>query len=259
MQSRRAAGFTVVEVILVIIVLAILIGITAFIYTSVRRTAVDTAAQSDLKNLSVEMTRAALKDSGNYPEDMPSLSWSPNITAILVRSETINHYRSLSTIQNGVLLSAICEQLIEDNVGKGTDQGGVVRDYISGCGNWNDDSMQITGWETRTYSTPVSEQTLANYAANYTVSNTWHKQAQETAVKNFYNGLIKKFKQSGGTFPVTSFWDYWANSGNGGVMLQPLPTPTKIPGYCAETRSIDYSDIVWHITEKDKLTQGACV
>jgi hypothetical protein len=143
-------------------------------------------------------------------------------------------------------------------VGNGTDQGGTVRDYIQGCGQWNNNSMQVTAWDNRTWSTPVTEEQLRAYINNYTVSNAYHKATQEATVKNFYTQFTNRFIQQGGSFPITTFWDAWANSGNGGVIKQELaPNPPTRPYYCAEA-SINASSEIWHVDQSSRIESGTC-
>jgi prepilin-type N-terminal cleavage/methylation domain-containing protein len=259
MKPRWAAGFTIVELLIVIVVIAILIIIAVVAYSNVTRSTDERAVQSDLRRASAEMARENVKGNGVYPTSLPATAQpSDDVSLELVRSGPVNFYPSLTSIQGGVLLSEICEQLVEEGVGQGVDQGGTTRDYITGCGNWNDDSMQVTGWDSRVYGTPVSKQTLLSYADGYTVSNTWHKAAQETAVKTFYRSLINRFEMQGGTFPITSFWDYWATSSNGGVMKQDLPPPSPKQRFCLQGSSDRSADVIWHVTEADTLQKGGC-
>ena len=258
MRKRWVAGFTLVELIIVILVIAILVTVTVVGYNGIKKTATVRAAQNDLSIVAVEMQRVFLK-TGAYPTTLPpDVEVSDGVTLTLVKAGSSPYYSSLNTVQNGVLLSQICSDLITEGVGKGTDQGGAVQDYITGCGNWNHDSMQITGWSTKKWDTPVVESSLTSYANTFTTSDTWNK-AHETVVKNFYNQLVTRLKQQGGSFPVYSFWDFWATPSNGGVMLQPLEsTPKMFPYYCTQASSTKYKDILWHVSEDTKLTTGAC-
>lgn len=258
MHKRWAPAFTIVELIIIIIVLGVLATVAVIGYNGVQKSARSKAAQSDLTNLASEMQRS-FQSTGAYPTTIPtSVKSSDKITLTLQRSGLFPFYTGLSNVQNGTLFAQICSDLLAEGVGKGTDQGGTVRDYISGCGNWNDDSMQVTGWDTRTWPTPVTEAQIRDYAADYTVSNAFHKTAQEAAVKAFYVQLSDRLIAQGGGFPITSFWDYWATPVNGGVMPQPLSaTPQKRAYYCASA-TIQGSTEVWHIDETARLQEGSC-
>ena len=254
----QQSGFTVVELIIVIFVIAVLVALSVVAYNGVQRSSAERAVQSDLHMATSEMERALQQNGSTYPTTLPtSITSSPNITLTLKQSGTMNRYNNLTAVQNGMLLGQICQNLVDEGVGKGVDKGGVTKDYITGCGNWNHDSMQFTGWNTKVFSTPVSATALTSYADAFTTNDTYNK-AQETVVKTFYSQLVDRLVRQGGSFPVTSFWDYWATSSNGGVMQQPLGTPTLLPYYCIEATSTRYPDVIWHITEDLKLNKNSC-
>ena len=257
----KQSGFTVVELLIVILVIGILAAISIVAYKGVERTAADKAMKSDLELVTGEMQRLQMQNNGVYPTTLPStIQSSPKVTLNLKYSGNINFYAAagpLTTVQNGVLMSQICQDLISEGLGKGVNQGGVTRDYITGCGNWNHDSMQFTGWDTKKFLTPLTDTTLLNYADNFTTSDTFNK-AQETVVKSFYHELVERHTRQGGTYPITTFWDSWATSGNGGVIAQPLPTPQPQPWYCVEATHSSYSDLIWHVGDELKIQSGAC-
>lgn len=259
MNKRWAPAFTIVELLIIITVVAILATLSIVGYNGIQSSAMHRAAQSELNRLSTEMQQVQLK-TGSYPTTVPSsLTPSENITLSVVSADERPFYTNLSAIQQGVLISQICQDLIDEGIGKGVDQGGTTRDYVTGCGNWNDDSMQVTAWDTKKWDTPVSKSQLEQYITSYTVSNTYHKDAQEKAVKTFYRQLIVRHEAQGGSFPITSFWDYWATPSNGGVQLQPLESdPQVTPHYCAEAQANNDETIVWHVTENMKILPGSC-
>jgi type II secretory pathway pseudopilin PulG len=259
MKNRWASAFTVVEILIIVTVIGILAATTVVSYNTIQSRARVSAAQSDLAKIATLMQRT-YQQTGSYPQALPSEIQASNDRVTLTLSDSGEYiiYSGLTPIQNGVLFSRICEDLLAEGVGKGVDQGGTTRDYISGCGNWNDDSMQVTGWDTRTWPTPVTEAQLTNYATTYTVSSTFHKQAQETAVKNFYNELVARMNQQGGVFPITSFWDYWAAPGNGGVAYQSIEANgQRSPFYCAQASTNDGADL-WHVDQTSKVSEGPC-
>ena len=265
MKTRWAlanqTGFTIVELIIVIAVIAILATIAGIAYGGVQERAADKVMKSDLEQVSAEMQRLQIKNSGTYPTTLPdTITPSPNVTLTMKYSGSINYYGAggpLAPVQNGVLMAQICQDLVNEGRGKGIDQGGNVRDYITGCGNWNHNSMQFTGWDTKVFNTPLTDTALTTYANNFTTSNTYHK-AQEAVVKGFYRELVERQTRQGGAYPITSFYDYWANSGNGGVIAQPLPAPQAQPRYCVEATHSKFSSLIWHVTDELKLKSSAC-
>lgn len=259
--NSKKTGFTIVELLIVFVIIGLLAAISIIAYNGVQKSAVDKAIKSDLDNVTAEMQHSALANGGAYPATLPStVIASPNVTLTLKHAGSINYYGtsgSLSPVQNGVLMSQICQDLVSEGVGNGVNQGGQTNAYITGCGNWNHNSMQITGWDSKVYTTPVTDTTLLTYADNFTTNDTWNA-SQATVIKNFYHELVDRQTREGGTFPITSFWDSWANSGNGGVMTQPLPTPVPQPWYCVQATSTQYSDLLYHVTDDLKTKTGAC-
>jgi len=257
-MNRSQKGFTVVELLIVVTVIAILAAITIVGYNGIRVAAMKSAAQSDLRNVETAM-QLAYQDLGTYPSEIPStVKPSPNVALNVRWSGTVTSYGTLTDVQNGVLLSQICQNLIDEGAGKGVNNGGSTQTYIMGCGNWNHGSMQVTAWDSRVWSTPISDTQLLNYANTFTTSDTWNS-AQIGVVKNFYTQLVQRHIATGGTFPIKSFWDSWATTGNGGVMKQPLPATLETKTtFCVEATTSSPSTTVWHIDENGSLKEGAC-
>lgn len=258
MNKQWAPGFTIVEIIIVVIVVGILMSIVTLGYSNVRRTAMLRAVQSDLQNVSTAMEQTIQKTSA-YPTSLPSeIKASDGVTLTIVSAGAEPYYDNITPVQNGVLFAQICADLVNEGVGQGVNQGGGTENYITGCGNWNNNSMQITGWNSRVWNTPVDSAPLLAYAESFTTNDTWNK-AQEAVVKEFYTELVERFERQGGSFPITTFWDYWATPQNGGVIAEPLPTSFKTkPYYCAEGSVTNTPSVVWHITQEKKLTAGSC-
>ena len=258
MNNRGAKGYTVVELIIMIVVIGILIAISVFAYSSVQKSAAEKALQSDLQNVALAMQRN-YQQNLEYPTSLPEdFVTTKKVTLVVSRAGQVDTYASLSPIQNGTLFSKICQDLVAEGAGKGVNQGGDTEDYITGCGNWNYNSMQFTGWNSKVYATPVQSSTLLNYANTFTTNDSWNKIGQEAVVKNFYTQMVTRHTRQGGTFPITTFWDYWATSGNGGVMPQPLPPPVVKPYYCVTATYEGLPGLSWNISEDQKLRRGAC-
>lgn len=255
----KQSGFTIVELIIVIVIIGILAAISIIAYNGVQRNAADKAMKSDLEHASAEMQRLELADNGIFPTTLPdTIQSSPHVTLALKNSGTTTYYAGgLSPVQNGVLMAQICQDLVDEGVGKGINGGGKTVAFITGCGNWVHNSMQITGWDSEVYTTPVTDTELLNYSDNFTTSDSYNK-AEESVIKNFYNQLVSRQVSEGGSYPITSFWDSWATPTNGGVSIETLPAPQKRPTYCMEATHDSYSDLKWHITDGLKLLTGGC-
>ncbi|MES2630966.1 MAG: prepilin-type N-terminal cleavage/methylation domain-containing protein [Patescibacteria group bacterium] len=260
MNKRWASGFTIVELLIVVLVIGILVAITSLGYNGVRKSTMNKVAQSDLHNISAEMERA-LQKTNEYPTTVPdTLRNSDGITLTVAKSGKTVVYSGLSPIQNGVLFGKVFQDLINEGAGRGVNKGGQTQDVITWNGTWNWPSMQFTGWTTKTWNVPVTSAALLSYADNFNpVPNGDWNEFQEPLTKNFYYSMVERFQEQGGTFPITSFWDSWASSTNGGVMAVPLPTNgISTPYYCVEAKSSAYDDVVWHITQDNKLVSGEC-
>jgi len=256
--QKSTMGFTIIELIIVIVVIAILVTISILAYSGIQKNASERSAQSDLQQVSVEMQRVAQMNRGTYPTSLPStINASKGITLTLKRSGNVNFYTPLTAVQNGVLFAQICQNLIDEGVGRGINKGGDTEDYMTGCGNWNYNSTQIGGWSPKKFTTPVTDTALLAYADTFTTNDAFNK-AEEVTVKKFYHQLVERLKDQGGSFPITTFWDYWATPANGGVTLQPLGTPQLRPAYCVEATHSQYSTILWHITDKLRLEPYGC-
>jgi prepilin-type N-terminal cleavage/methylation domain-containing protein len=259
MKHKRVSGFTTVELLIVIAVIAILASIAAVGYRGVTKVAADGAAIAHLDSVADDM-KLKLFDTKAYPNTLsPNLTANLNVTARIKSVGSYPQYVNLTAVQNGTLLATICQSLINSGVGKAKDQAGDTQDYITGCGNWNDNKMQISGWDTRGWNTPVTIQQLRDYGNSFTTRDAYNKVGHEYVVKKFYNDIADTFLLQGGVTPITSFWDYWADSGNGGVMPQALPTNANVHNYyCAEAQSIRYPNSIWHVTETNAIVSGPC-
>lgn len=258
MLKRWGGGFTIVELLIVVVVIAILAAVIIVAYNGITRQALTSAAKTDLRTIDTAM-QIEREQTGAYPSELPeNFNSSNNINASLPDSGSLPYYSNLTTVQGGVLFAKTCQDLIDAGYGKGISQGGQARDYITGCGNWNDDSMQVTGWDSHVWPTPVHRQPLIDYGANFTAT-AWDID-QERVMEQFYRLLVKRYEQQGGSFPITSFWDYWATPTNGGVQLQPLNPDAPIrPFYCAEAGPTAYPDLIWHVTQTGVINPGSCL
>ncbi len=253
---KKQRGFTIVEIIIVIVVIGILGAIVSIAYIGIQSRALDSNARTDLTNAAKLMNIAKSFD-GTYPTTLPpDLKSSNNISLSLVVSSH-PYYGSLTNVQNGVLLSQICQNLIDAGQGNGINAGGLPVAYITGCGNWNDDSMQITGWKTEVFPTPITANTFSDYAATVPPGGAWFP-TQQAVIRDFYTQLNSRFLAQGGSYPIESFWDSWANPGNGGVMLQPLPAPQPSGNantYCIQATA---GTKTWNVRPSSTATSGSC-
>ncbi len=253
----RQQGFTIVELLIVIVVIGILAAIVIVTFNGIQNRAVETAAKSDLRGAAKIMEITKTTD-GLYPSTFPSeVRSSPGITLTLTES-TLPYYAGLSSVQNGVLLSQICQDLINEGKGSGTNLGGGTDNYITGCGNWNHGSMQVTGWTSRVFSTPISDSTFTSYAAAVPAGDAWHPN-QQTVIQGFYNELHTRLLSQGGSYPIASFWDSWASPTNGGVAYESLPASSSgVSGYSYCIQAEASGGRLWSIRQVGSPTTSSC-
>lgn len=258
MHKRWANGFTIVEIIITIAVLGIIAAVVVLGYGSIQRSTIESNIETSLYQVGATMN-TIVQEAGEYPNTISEdVVTNKQIDLSVVDSGSRQYYGNLTPVQNGVLLSQICQDLITEGVGKGVNQGGDTEDYITGCGNWNDDSMQITGWDTKKYDTPVQSAALLSYADSFTTNDNWNK-VHETVVKNFHYAMVERLTLQGGSFPVTVFWDSWATPTNGGVQYQPLPASSASrPYFCVTATHSSAPNDIWHVTQENIVRTGPC-
>ena len=76
-SSIKSRGFTIVELLIVIVVIGILAGITMVAYNNIQANAAISVLKSDLKNASTYLNMVKVQD-GEYPSSDSSLSRSDN-------------------------------------------------------------------------------------------------------------------------------------------------------------------------------------
>ncbi|MEO8691671.1 MAG: prepilin-type N-terminal cleavage/methylation domain-containing protein [Candidatus Saccharimonas sp.] len=269
-KGHQINGFTIVELVVVIVVISILAAMSMVAYNGVQLKASEVALQANLKSARDAITLNSAFDVGtgassgggtNAGIELPdSFKNNPNTPMELVQASNVPHYDNLSPVQNGVLFADICNQLTAEGYGVGTNNGGQTETYITACNVYNSPQLQVnSAWSGHNFNVPVKSNTLSDLANSLNYNDSWRP--NRTAVEQeFYNTWDSRFTASGGVYPVTSFWDPWANQWSG-VPMEALPAPT-VPdqtGYCIEAHSERYPDVYYHITDTDSTpVKGKC-
>jgi len=76
MSKNRQSGFTIVELLIVIVVIGILAAITIVAYNGIQKRATGSALQSDLKNASTQLEATRVDNNDQYPTNGSSLKAS---------------------------------------------------------------------------------------------------------------------------------------------------------------------------------------
>jgi type IV pilus assembly protein PilA len=131
-RRKDEEGFTLIELMVVILIIAILIAIAIPTFLGARSTAQDRAAQSDLRN-GLTAVKTAYVDSQNYASDQASGAWNsvePSLTFLSSGNSTApNQIASTTTGTDTVVLANYSKSgkcwLIEDVTGAdGNDTAG---------------------------------------------------------------------------------------------------------------------------------------
>jgi len=255
--QHREKGFTIVELLIVIVVIGILAAIVIVAYNGVQHMATESSVKSDLNSAAKAMGVASV-DTGAYPDVLPTaVKASPGVKLELIKRT--GGYTGLSNVQTGVLFQTICQQLVSEGFGTGTNMGGGVEQYITGCNVYNYNAMQINGWDAHDFPIPITAGAVASWYNSHVSSDAWRPNKKDV-VMAFANALDSRYQALGGTFPVSSFWDPWASPGNG-VQKQELgapSAPSDPSNFCIQATHIKYSDIVYHADQDSAPKTGAC-
>lgn len=258
MFARHAPtkGFTIVELLIVIVVIGVLAGISIVAFTSIQQRTRVASYTSSLSNISklMEITHV---EQGSYPNALTDdIRQAGGSNVVRLVSNSVPVYENLSPIQRGVLFQDVCSTLIAEGYGGGTNQGGQDEQYISSCNVYGNGAIQINGWHAHNFSVPIATADIYSWYDTHVHEETWRPDKKQ-AYLDFATELAARYMAHGGAFPVTSFWDPWA----AGVPREELPeaasshNPTT---YCIEISHPNHSDEVWHVRQGGNATEGAC-
>lgn len=263
MAKNTRNGFTVLELLIVIVVIAILATITIVAYKGAQQRAAITATTSALDNArEVIDSDMAYDENHEAPSSLPSSIPSTQNVTFTYKTTGGGSYSGLNAIQNGVLFHDICVELIADpqySVIHAKD-GGATNSVVMSCDDSvSRSSLLITGWDSKRWPIPVTKSTLQAYIDSVPADSWWTD--RQAVVRGFYGELINRFESRGGAWPITSFWDPWADSSNGGVLKQSLPPiDTSTPsGYCLQAQNIKFDSISYKVTDASpRPVEGSC-
>lgn len=259
-RNKKPSGFTVVELLIVIVVIAILVALVTVAFRGIQHNAANSLTMDTIKKAS-EAVRVERVFNRDAPAAIPVDFRASDSVNLTLTNLTGEHYSGLSPVQNGVLFHKICTELIADpqysTIHAKT--GGGTSSVVMRCDdNIQAGGLQITGWETKVWSTPVTQSALQSYIDSVPYDSWWTD--RQTVVRGFYTALMTQYAARGGSWPITSFWDPWANQWSG-VPKEELPAPdaTDASNYCLAATHRKYTDIVYHVTGTVGVVQpGGC-
>lgn len=258
-RARRSSGFTVVELLLVIVVIAVLATLTVVTYGGIQRQAASSQVMTTLRNVYGVVSQEIITNGGIKPSVLPAGITIPSDISLSYIPLSDTHYSGLTTVQQGVLFHDICEQLVENpyystaHSRDGSDAESVI---LSCDDNIQANTLQITGWDSMVWSTPLQRSTIEAYIESVPYDDWWTD--KQAVIRNFYTTLMNLYTGSGGSWPVASFWDSWATQ-HSGVMMQALPEPDVVnnPRYCLVATHRQYGDVTYVITADNPVVRQA--
>lgn len=260
---KQRGGFTIVELLMIIAVISILTSIAIVGYGSWQRRIATKSVESDLLHVKSAM-KNSLNFTNTYPTTLAKLNetFSPSSDVNLSMSSNgaLPHYTNLSVIQNSVLFYEICDNLIAAGYARGMNNGGQTEQYITACNVYNNNQLQVnSSWTPRSFSTSVSATVLPTTVSSINYNDSWRPNRTQIE-KDFYQTWHTRFSEQGGTYPITSFWDAWANQNNGGVVKQTLPPPDSLTSasFCVQANSKKFTTIIYHVTNENDPQTGPC-
>ena len=116
LRQLKNNGFTIIELLIVIVVIGVLVGISVVSYNGVQQSARDKALLSDTDNISTELTRYSAKNGGTYGAALawysgsginPNINFTPTAGNIIdvVTSTTDYCIRAYNSASNSKTIS----------------------------------------------------------------------------------------------------------------------------------------------------------
>lgn len=251
----------------VVSIIALLAAIGTVAYRGIQDRAKRTLIYNDLSHAATVVEQYALKHKGQFPDTTyieSNLDSSDGIILSITTSTALPVYIGLTPVQNGSLFFTICKDLVEEGLGKGTNNGGQQESYISGCNVYNYNQLQVnSAWTGRNFNTEVAASALPNVIASINYNDSWRPNRTQIE-KEFYQTWHDRFTAQGGSYPITSFWDGdWCNPGQPWCKpFEPLSEPVTLSSgntFCVAAAHSNLSGQIYHITsEKSSPQPGNC-
>lgn len=282
LKGRATAGFTLVEILIVIVVIAILATIGIVSYSGVRQSATKAVVIDNLRQASSAVEITHLSKSSELPDnaeltEIPGLfSPSPGVVTKIYQQPKIK-YNNLTAVQNAVLFQTICSSLSNENrpdasdlvYGEGRDQANNKVKYLWGpslCNVYNKDRIQFNtswGFAGGQLIIPVSKTNFTNFINNINNTDSYFPDATHVA-KQYYQTTLDRFESQGGVFPITTFWDDWCQTGQAWctakeALPEVVATDNDSGYYCLEAYHENYPEMIFKLTSDSRSPEpGKC-
>ncbi len=252
-RASRPVGFTVVEIVIVVVTIGIIAAIGIPAYQHMQRNAATGAVLNDLRAVTQTIERQGVRGESLPTAISEVANLSPDVQVVMVTSgaEVTHYYSNLTMPQNGLLFFEHCSDMVSEGLGNGpNDFGGNTIAYISGCHVYGKNYIQINGWNGGFHinNPNVTEELLQGYVATAKSNHPAHPSYHAT-LENFMNTLVDRFRSEGGSLPITEFWNPWQT-------VPTLPPPESgmsnlNSDYCLVATHAKHNDISYFTTSKD--------
>lgn len=224
-HERRYGGFTIVELLIVVVILSVLATIGIVTYVGIQRHSADSVVMRTIADAQKTLQTFQVFNH-YYPSNIASTDYAPpSSVAVVLYTDAPQKptYTNLTSEQNAQLFLNSCNGFMPITDGGTT--------YRNSC-IYNGNNAHVKG----TLASNTVIQGPMIYQSDFVLDCG-------QACTNAQNSIITSFLQQGGTFPITvpKF----------GSTL-PAPSGMIIGGsantYCLEGRSPGYPDIIYHTT-----------
>lgn len=238
-RDIKSAGFTLVEMMVVVVLIGILAGITAVGYGGYRREVSDSAVRNDLTHATSSL-EAYKNFNSNYPPNLAGANYAASRDSALVlytNAPTVGVYQNLTPAQNTQLFLNVCNANFLQ-IGSTCTLTGTGLVLIT-------NGVSILGIPlglNLILPTLLSQAQFSSLIG--TLGSTYN---------NLGSTINSQFTGQGGLFPLQI-----------GNSPSALPTPTQVPNgpasrFCLQANSGTYPDVVYHTTDSNPyVTKGPC-